>query len=364
MYADYDHCLVNLACSVLKEFGAVSTHPTLPQMDQMLHEPHRNIVILLLDGMGIDAVQHHLDPGGFFCRHLHGSYSSVFPPTTTAATTSLMSGLTPYEHGWLGWKQYFSEIDRIVIPFKNTDFYTGENAADYQVASRYMPYKSIFDQINEAGVGKAYYVSMFGTTHIDTFDQLTHTVINLCATNEKKFVYSYWHQPDTLMHQNGCYDASITQELHHLENDVEKMAGNLSDTLLVVTADHGHKNITYYTLTDYPEIFKMLKRPTSIESRASVFYVLDEYMNEFPMIFKKTFGNDFILFSKEDIKREKLFGNGAPHAKFEEFIGDYLAVSISDKGIVYSNSVIKFKSDHAGMTEQEMMIPFIAVPIK
>lgn len=364
MYADYRNCLVNLACSVLKEFGAPYAHPTLPQMDQLLREDYQNVVILLLDGMGIDAVEHHLDPNGFFRRHLSGSYSSVFPPTTTSATVSLMSGHTPCEHGWLGWKQYFSEVDRIVIPFRNTDFYTGENAADYHMASKFMPYQSIFDQINEVGSGKAYYVSMFGTTHIDTFDQLTRTVIDLCATNEKKFVYAYWHQPDTLMHQNGCYDDSITRELRCLEREVEKMAENLSNTLLVVTADHGHKNLTYYTLTDYPEIVKMLKRPTSIESRASVFYVRDEFMEQFPIAFRNTFGSDFILFSKEDVKREKLFGDGVPQAKFDDFIGDYLAVAVADMGIVYSDSVIKFRSDHAGMTGQEMMIPFIAVPIK
>ncbi len=364
MYPDYSNCLVNLACSILKEFGAPHSHSTLPHMDRLLERKYRNVVILLLDGMGVDAIQHHLAPDGFFARHLLCGYSSVFPPTTTSATVSFMTGLTPAEHGWLGWKQYFSEIDRIVIPFRNTDFYSGENAASFNVASRYLPYQSIFNRINEAGMGKAYYVSMFGTTHIDTFEELTVTVSDLCRTNEKKLIYAYWHQPDTMMHMNGCYDESITHELRGLEREVEKLAEKLSDTLMVVTADHGHKNLTYYTLTDYPEIINMMKRPTSIESRASVFYVRDEYLEQFPGVFKNTFGDDFILFSKEDVKREKLFGDGIAHAKFDDFIGDFLAVSVSDKGIVYSDAVIKFQSDHAGMTGQEMMIPLIAIPIK
>lgn len=364
MYADYNNCLVNLACSILKEFGAAYSHPTLPLMDKLLQNQHRNVVILLLDGMGADAIRHHLDSEGFFSRNLLGSFSSVYPPTTTSATISIMTGLNPCEHGWLGWKQYFSELDRIIIPFRNTDFYSGEKAADYDAAWRYMPYKSIFDQINEAGAGKAYYVSMFGTTHIDSFDELTRTIANLCSTTEKKFIYAYWHQPDTIMHSNGYYDESVTDELRHLENEVEKMSENLSDTLLIVTADHGHKNITYYTLTDYPEILKMLKRPPSMESRASVFHVSEEYLTEFPTAFKNAFGDDFLLFSKEDVKQSKLFGCGVPHAKFDEFIGDYLAVSVTGMGIVYSDSVIKFRSEHAGTSEQEMMIPFIAIEKK
>ncbi len=361
MFVDYDNCLVNLACSVLNEFGAAYSHRTLPWMDQLLQKKYGNIVILLLDGMGTSILQHHLDPEGFFRSHLLGSYSSVFPPTTTSATISLMTGLTPYEHGWLGWKQYFHEVNRIIIPFQNTDFYTGEKAADFDVAGRYLAYKSIFDQINDAGIGRPYYISKFGTTHIDTLEELTSTIGKLCSTNEKKFIYAYWHQPDMMIHRYGCRDASVTNELRHLENEVEKMVGTLSDTLLVVTADHGHKDLEYYTLTDYPEIVKMLKRPPSIESRASAFHVQEKYLNEFPNVFKKAFGNDFLIFSKEEVKRKKLFGGGIPHDKFDEFIGDYLAVSRSGKGIVYSDAVIKFRSEHAGLSREELTIPFIAM---
>lgn len=361
MFADYENCLVNLACSVLKEFGAAYSHPTLPQMDRLLQTKYRNIVILLLDGMGTGIMQHHLEPGGFFRSHLLGNFSSVFPPTTTSATVSLMTGVTPCEHGWIGWKQYFREVDRIIIPFRNVDYYSGEKAAEYDVAGRYIAYKSIFDQINEAGTGRAYYVSMFGTTHIDTFEELSATITNLCSMNERKFIYAYWHQPDTMIHNHGCQDEMVTKELRQIENEVEKMAGSLSDTLLVVTADHGHKDLGYYTLTDYPEIIKMLKRPPSIESRASAFHVRDEYMNEFPIEFINAFGNDFVLFSKEEVKQKRLFGGGIPHAKFDEFIGDYLAISNSSMGIVYSDSVIKYRSEHAGMSVEEMTIPLIAI---
>lgn len=364
MFADYDNCLVNLACSVLKEFGAAYSHPTLPLKDELLLKKYQNVVILLLDGMGTGILQNHLNPDGFFRSHLLGNFCSVFPPTTTSATVSLMTGLTPCEHGWIGWKQYFREVDRIIIPFRNTDFYSGEKAAEYDVAGRYIGYKSIFDQINQTGNGRAYYVSMFGTTHIDTFDELTATITDLCSTNERKFIYAYWHQPDMMIHNHGCHDKSVTNELRRIEKSLEKMAGILSDTLLIITADHGHKDLEYYTLTDYPEILKMLKRPPSIESRASAFHVREEYREEFPIAFQKAFGSDFILFSKDDVKREKLFGSGVPHVQFDGFIGDYLAVSDSRMGIVYSDSVIKYRSEHAGISIEEMTIPFIAIKKK
>ena len=98
MLINYNDSIVNLTCSILKHFGAEYEHSTLKEIDELLDDEYNNIVVLLFDGMGIDAIQHHLLEDGFFRKNLIKEYSSVFPPTTTAATTSLESGLTPLEH--------------------------------------------------------------------------------------------------------------------------------------------------------------------------------------------------------------------------------------------------------------------------
>jgi len=135
----------------------------------------------------------------------------------------------------------------------------------------------------------------------------------------------------------------------------------LKDTLVIVTADHGHINLNYKFVSDYPQLLKMLVRTISIESRATCFYVKEEYREMFKEEFYKAFGKDFLLLSKAEVLEEKLFGEGQAHKKFEEFIGDFLAVAIGDQGIVYSHKSKQFLSNHAGMTKQEMMIPFIVV---
>jgi hypothetical protein len=56
---------------------------------------------------------------------------------------------------------------------------------------------------------------------------------------------------------------------------------------------------------------------------------------------------------------------GNKHPRFEEFIGDYLAVAISDVAIFNSREEAKqFIGAHAGMTEKEMMVPLIVVEKK
>ena len=118
---DYDHCLVNLSNSILKKFGAETTAKTLPLADRILAGAHRNVVLLLLDAMGTRILEKHLDPDGFFRSRLAGSFDSVYPPTTVAATTSVLSGLYPNEHGWLGWDMYYPQLNKNVTVFTNNE---------------------------------------------------------------------------------------------------------------------------------------------------------------------------------------------------------------------------------------------------
>jgi predicted AlkP superfamily pyrophosphatase or phosphodiesterase len=316
---------------------------------------------MLFDGLGVDALENHLDKGSFLRRHLAAEISSVFPPTTTAATTSIESGLTPTEHGWLGWSLYFSEIDKIVNAFINTVKDSGEKAADYHVAGKIIPYKNIYDIINETGNAKAYSVSPFGTNKVTSYIEMFNEVERLCNLDGNKYIYAYYEQPDADMHDYGCYSMAVTSWVKEIDRRVEKMCHVLKDTIVIVTADHGHINLKYKFVIDYPNMLKMLVRPISIESRATCFYVKEEYKELFTDEFYKAFGNDFLLLSKQEVIELKLFGDGKAHPKLEEFIGDFLAVAIADKGIAYSHESAQFLSNHAGMTRQEMIIPFIAV---
>ena len=126
---DYDNCLVNLANSVLKRFGCQTMHDTLPLADRYLYGGHRNVVVLILDAMGVSIMEKHLDKDGFFRSHTVGQYHSVYPPTTVAATTSVMSGLYPNEHGWLGWDVYYPQVDKNVVVFRNLEQHTEKAGA-------------------------------------------------------------------------------------------------------------------------------------------------------------------------------------------------------------------------------------------
>ena len=73
-----------------------------------------------------------------------------------------------------------------------------------------------------------------------TFEDITNRIADLCSQPGKKFIYSYWSEPDTTMHRKGCYSEESKQLLQDIESRVEKMCSGLDKTLFIITADHGH----------------------------------------------------------------------------------------------------------------------------
>ena len=97
---NYNECLTNLACSIAKYFGASYKHNTIGYIDKLLEEKSpKNVVTILLDGMGTSILDKHLLNDSFFMKHKIKDITSVFPATTVAATTSMRTGLNPCETG-------------------------------------------------------------------------------------------------------------------------------------------------------------------------------------------------------------------------------------------------------------------------
>ncbi len=58
---DYTNCGLNVACSVLRYFGAEAAHPGQKDVDALLaQKPYRNVVVMLFDAMGMAILRDHL----------------------------------------------------------------------------------------------------------------------------------------------------------------------------------------------------------------------------------------------------------------------------------------------------------------
>ena len=107
----------------------------------------------------------------------------------------------------------------------------------------------------------------------------------------------------------------------------------------------------------------MLERNTSLEQRAVSFKIKDEYKKEFKSKFNEAFKDDYTLYSKEEIIESNLFGDGDKNELFDSAIGDYIAITDTDKCIVFNGDEI-LCSQHAGYNDDEIYVPIILSKIK
>ena len=86
---------------------------------------------------------------------------------------------------------------------------------------------------------------------------------------------------------------------------------------------------------------------------------------EFEREFNKEFKEEFMLMSKEEFLSKNMLGIGEMHNKIDDFLGNYIAVSVSGSIIVLENYLEKGKgvkkSTHCGLTRDEMEVPIIVL---
>lgn len=364
-YPNYQNCLTNVSCSILKFFGLDCNHNSLPLLDTALKNyNYKNILMIIYDGMGSKIINKNLPDNSFFSKNIKTEISSVFPSTTAAATTSLLSALNPCEHGWVGYDVYFKKINKNVSIFSNKIKDTEIEAAEYNVVNTLLPYESIIEKINKNG-HKAYSLFPFGKGHYSDLDDMLNKVKELCQKDGQKFIYAYYNEPDHTMHRNGTSGTVTSKLIKELNDKTEELVKQLNNTLIIILADHGHIDTKVINLeVDYPEFVKLIDGNTSIEGRACAFWVKKECQEEFIKQFNNLFADDFILLTKQQVLEIKLFGDGNYNDNFESSLGDFLAIGTGNRYFELHYYPDDMVTQHSGITTDEMNIPLIIIEKK
>ncbi len=361
---NYHDCLTNLACSIRKYFNLDYKHNTLSYIDEVLESRKpKNVVTILCDGMGANILERALNKDDFLIKHKIKNLYTVFPATTVAATTSIMTGLNPVESGMIGWDIYFKDLDKVITTFLGSEKSDPNHvplpeAIEYR--NKHMITKTIMDDINEKGEYKGYIISKFCSTPYETVDEMFEMIKNRCSEPGRKYIYAYNNEPDSTMHLLGSDTPEAIALIKDFNNRIEKLSNEVEDTVIFVIADHGHINVNHIFLDDYPDIVACLKRNTSLEPRATNFFIKDDKKEEFVSLFNKYFSEYFTLYDMEDVINSKLFGDGKENEIFRDALGDYLAIAKSNMDFIYGGSV-PLKSQHAGYTDDEILVPLVLI---
>ena len=375
---NYEHSILNTITSILKYYHVETNHQSSEKIDQLLYKKeYKNVILLILDGLG-EHILNKISSEGYLNQNKIDCVTSVYPSTTTAALTTYYSGRPPYETGCIAWSQYFKEYGRAIDMFSHNESYMREPLKKplMDVFKTIVNYETVFDKIEKASSDvKAYeiepeYAERRAKRAIkaNNIDELIMNINDLCLMPSKKFIFAYSDNPDGLLHDFGTTSEEVETFVKETEKKIEKMVKDFDeDTILIISADHGHKDIEKaYKLLDYPEIQECLIMPASLESRILAFWVKEDMKEIFVQRFNKAFGKEFWLMTKETfLDKYHFLGYGNKHKKIDDFIGNYIALSVGGSSIQLGTFLTEGKpikkSTHCGLTKEEMEVPVIVI---
>lgn len=204
----------------------------------------RAVVLLVVDGLGWDQIVARSD--------LHalsglegGPITTVVPSTTSAALTSITTGLAPSQHGLIG---YRVRVDGAVLNTLSWQV-DGRRPPEPRSVQRQTPFRGrdvpvvTKGEFRKTGFTEAH---LRGTRFEGwrAVSSLVEQCRSLVASGEP-FVYAYYPGVDEVAHAHGLEDEFFAAEVAF----VDRLVGDLVDALpedaaVLVTADHGQVHLT------------------------------------------------------------------------------------------------------------------------
>jgi hypothetical protein len=374
-----DGSLLNLIASFLASRGGRAGHPPLAALPPASIVGARNVVFMLVDGLGHNYLA-QVGRGGALRDHLAGRMTSVFPSTTASAITTSFTGLSPAEHGLTGWHGWFPEADVVAapLPFRRR----GDEAPLVSLnvrPSAMLPNACVFDAMpcksfvvsQRRIVDSEYSVHMGGRAKRIGYDSLSGMVDAVDAVvrsgSERKYVYAYYPEFDTVSHVHGVGSAQAAKRFAAIDDAFARLLKCLvgTDTVLVVGADHGFIDTPRsqaLELSDFPALTELLRLPLTGEPRVAFCHVVSGAADEFMNRAREVLGGMADVRPGRELIEAGWFGPGMPHPRLDERVGDVVLVMrehATFKDRVAGEKPHAMIGNHGGATEDEMVVPLV-----
>jgi hypothetical protein len=187
------------------------------------------------------------------------------------------------------------------------------------------------------------------------------------STGQRSYVYAYWPELDRIAHQYGCASNEAVEHLAGLDAGFDRLLADLdgSDTLVVVTADHGIIDSSMdrvVDLADHPDLAGTLVMPLCGEPRVAYCYVRPDACQDFEQYVRHVLAPVAELWPSRELVARNCFGPGSPHPGLHERVGDYTLIMKENyviKDWLFSEQRYIQVGVHGGLSEQELYVPLI-----
>ena len=364
-------------------FGGGSLADVMPAVLALLDVPGappalpldtgRQVCVLLVDGLGWNALGSHADTAPFLAalRGAPGSrpLTSVAPTTTPIALTSFGTGLAPGEHGITGLMLRLDEhrtINTLALPAE-TDL------------ARVQPRPTVFERADGAGVA----VTRVGPRAFDG-DGLTQAAlrggryaaaegmgeriaeaVEGVRRGPRSLTYVYVGDLDATGHRRGVASESWRQELAHVDAVACRLAQCLpAGATLLVTSDHGMVDVPMGNRHDLAQVSALREGVVEVSGdlRLANVHTRAGAATEVVASWAAVLGDGFWVGTADEAITAGLYGPVVTD-EARARIGDVLAVALTDGAIVDSArmppEVLALTGLHGSVTADELLVPLL-----
>lgn len=342
------------------------------------------VVTIVVDGYGLGSWKRDRAIHPFLDRITERGtvtpLTSVYPSETAAAMTTFETGQLPCEHGRIGWNIYDPETDRCFLAFGGEVKSGDDPGTVTEESAEGVDYH--YEDLTQRGVDchrvQPIPQETAGVTHHD-YDDLSSFGERLAAvaneSDDPAYVYGYTDAIDHVSHASGTASETFQRTLRNVCAELSTFVDRLgeetaAETLLLVTADHGHVD------TD-PE------RNVDLDRRPGVTEHLTRHADNTPVRLAGSPRNthlhlrdsaveatresladlDARAFSREEVLDRGLFGDREPSERFRRRCGD-LVLTHRELGTWFGDvepEELDLIGMHGGLHPDEMLVPFAAV---
>lgn len=375
--------ILNLMATIIKSRGGRTPHRALTGLPPAALRPYRKIVLLLLDGLGANQLHQFILRGEgrhFLALHPWQKLTTACPATTAAVVTTLATGASPTEHAILGWHLHLPDLGLVgtILPFlTRTDTPLATKEFDLH---KYLALPSHLSTIR----GRRVLISQGNIptsrtslaqpwwTERQSYQTLPGLLRKLRAFAKapgRAYAYAYWPHYDSLCHQFGPEGREPALHLRELDAFLARAQRALrgTDTLLLVTADHGHMQTRKLVdLSAIPGFYDTLSILPSGDARMVQCFVRPAKVKEFLRLVRSPpLQNATACATQAAVLRAGLLGPGKPHPALRQRLGDYILFAAPGHALAYPPALSPEKppkfGNHGGLSADELVVPLFTI---